>query len=330
MNKRSFFILTMFLSATLSGGCNSVTYPKEKLEECVVELCKDEYNINIETSVVGSTLAIYIELPSLFDINLSLSEEAQDIVQDVLLAASRVCLSTDADIKFYCIIAQDARIPEIQLIIIKYTDDVKRAFYQDISRGEYFKRTLIDINENPQAKKENAITDVFGKMNLSKEMQDTVLNDFFRSPPTSLEGIGYWNDRFYIKDITIEEFLAQQIASRVKVKFREINDLRKYTVKMVEGKYVTEDKTRTFLITFTAEGLLFVLDPAKKLSGERKVFENIFEEASDVIYGYKFTNFDFLKLADKTLRKEIAVTKDDIYAFKRRRLGIDSIFAAFN
>jgi len=42
----------------------------------------------------------------------------------------------DADFDFYCVIAHDIRIPEIQIVIIKSVDDVKRFLLNDISRGE--------------------------------------------------------------------------------------------------------------------------------------------------------------------------------------------------
>jgi len=321
-------IAAMMLISLFATGCGHVTYPKETLQESVAELCKEEYNIDIDVKWLGTTLALYLPLSNLFDINLSLSEDAQEKVQDVLLSASRIVLSTDADVKFYCVIAQDIRIPEIQLIIIKYVDDVKRAFFYDISRGEYFKRTLIDINENPQAKKEQSIIGVFEKMKLDDTMQKKVLDDFFRSPPSSLEGIGYWQGKFYIKDIAMEEFLAQQMASRVKTRFRENEDLHKYTIKSVTGKFVTQDEFRFFLITFNAESLLFVIDPKERSAMEREIFKNIFETASNVVYGYKFKDFNFLKIAEETSQKELLVSKEDIYLFKKKRMGIDTIMGA--
>ena len=306
-------------------ACDKVTYPKEKLGESVAKLCKEEYNIDIDVSITGKTLAIYLPITNLFDVTLNLSEEAQNKIQDVLLSASRIVLSTDADVQFYCVITQDIRLPEIQLIIIKYTEDVKRAFYHDISRGEYFKRTIIDINENPQAKKEQAISDVFDKMDLEKEWQDKVMDDFFRSPPSSLEGIGYWNGKFYMKDITLEEFLAQQMANRIKMKFREKEELRKYAIRLVTGKFVGEKKPKFFLIGFRSETLLFVVDRAERTAIEKEIFANMFEEVSAVIYGYKFEDFDLIKIIEENYNEKLLTSKENIYLFKRRKIGISTI-----
>ena len=318
-------IVISFSIILFSTGCGEITYPKEKLGESVIKLCKDEYNIDVDARIIGKTLAIYLPIANLFDITLSISETAWDKVSDVLLGARRITLSTDADIEFYCVIAQDVRLPEIQLVIVNYIEDAKRVLFSDISRGEYFKRTLVDINENPQAKKEQAIIDVFGKMELEKEWQDRILEDFFRSPPSSLEGMGYWQKEFYIKDITLEEFLAQQMARRIKTRFREKEDLKKYTLKSVNGNFEAKDGLKTFLVSFNAESILFIIDPAEMFLAEKEIFANVFEEASDVIYGYKFKDFDLAELAEKSSNRKLLVSKENLYLFKKRKLGIDGI-----
>jgi hypothetical protein len=328
---RRFLLGGLVLSAVfLSAGCGEITYPKENLLESVTKLCEQEYAVDIDAGVAGNTLAIYLPLMDLFDITLNLSEAAQDKVQNILLGASRVALSTDADIKFYCIIAQDVRLPEIQLVIIKYVDDIKRAFYHDISRGEYFKRTIIDMNENPQAKKEQVIMDVFKKMELDRELQDTILDDFFRSEPSSLEGIGYWNGKFYIKDITLEEFLAEQMTNRIKMRFREKKPLNKYALKMITGRFASKNEVRFFLINFNAEPLLFLLEPDEKIPVKSEIFTNVFEEASDVLYGYKFDDFDWLEVVEENTSARLTISKDDIYLFKRGKLGIGTILGSMN
>ncbi len=325
-------VIAMALGFVLfTAGCGNVTYPKATLKKSIVEICKREYGIEgIDVGIFGTTLAVYLPLVGLFNTSLSVSKEAQEKIQDVLLSASRVVLSTDADIKFYCVIVQDIRIPEIQIVIVNYVDDVKRAFFYDISRGEYFKRTLMDMNENPQAKKEQAIVEVFEKMKLDEEMQKKVLDDFFRSPPSSLEGIGYWQGKFYMKDITLPEFLAQQMASRIRKKFAENENLRKYAIKSITGKFVTQNQLRFFLINFNAEALLFVLDPKVRLSMEREIFTGMFEEAANVIYGYKFKDFELLKFIEQNTKRKLLVSKEDIYLFKKRKIEIGVILDAVN
>ena len=143
--------------------------------------------------------------------------------------------------------------------------------------------------------------------------------------PTTLEGIGYWGGKFYIKDITLEEFLAQQMASRIRMRFREKKGLEKYTLKSVTGKFVGEYKPRHFFIGFNAESLLFILDPERRKTLEKEVFGNVFEEMSDVIYGYKFRNFELAEIVEKSSNTKLLISKNNMYLFKRKKLGIDAI-----
>lgn len=312
-------------------ACNQVTYPKEKIGETVIKLCEDEYNIKVDVSIIGKTLAVYMPLSNLFDImTFQISEDAYDKIHAILLIARRIAFSSDADIQFYCIIAQDTRFPQIQFVIIRYIDDVKRTHYLDISLGESSKRMLRDINETPQAKKEEAIQQVFEKMELGQEWQDKVLEDFFRSPPTSLEGIGYWDKRFYVKDITLEEFLAQQMASRIKMRFSEKEELNRYNIRSVTGKFITENGKSIFSVNFRVDTLLFVVDAKEKQVIQKEIFSNMFEEISDVIYGYKFKDFDLIRITEKNFDTKILVPEENIYLFKKHKIGLDTVLGMLN
>lgn len=328
--KKFFSVFTTLFCILFLAGCGEVTYPKEVIGEAITKICKNEYSIDIDVKLAEKTLFIYLPLLNLFDANLSISPAAREKISSVLLNARRITFSTDADVEFYCVIAQDIKLPEIQLVIVRYVDDIKRAHYLDISLMESQRRMLIDINENPQAKKEQSIQSVFSKMKLGGEMREKVLDDFFRSPPTTLEGIGYWNGRFYVKNITFEEFLAQQMAGRVKTMFREKEPLRKYGVKLVKGKFVSENDMRLFLVNFRAEALLFAADDEAKNAMEREIFKNIFKEVSDAIYGYKYKDFNFAELIEENEAKKLLVSETDIYLFKKGKLGINAILGMIN
>jgi len=317
----------VFIILAAVSGCGP-TYPKETLGESIVKLCKEEYGIDIKSKVIGNTLAIFIPLPSLLDVTLGMNKEAQEMIQDVLLSTSRVVLSTDAPVEFYCVIAQDKRLPELQVIVMKYVDDVKRAFFYDISRGEYFKRTIFDININPQSRKEQPIRDIIRKeYNVSPELEEEVLNKFFRSEPLALKDFGYWQNRFYVKKITLPEFLAEQMAYRIKMRFREDKELRKkFLVKAVIGAYSKKEPEVFFSFNFDIK-----MNEVLKVLGEdvdkRVVFENVFREISDCLYGYKFDKFDLVRIIDKNTGDKLFVSRDDIYSFKKKQVAIDGILS---
>src|SRR3989338_10447160 len=247
--RRKLFLLPFtvyYLLFIVLAGCGP-TYPKDRFKESIIRVCKDEYKLDVKVGAIGKTIAIYLPLPDLIDFTFSISKTASEKINDVILSVSRVALSTDASLDFYCIIAHDVRIPEIQIVIIKYVDDVKRFLLNDISRGEYSKRMLVDIRLSPQAQKERAIKDVFSKMKLDEKWEEQVMNEFFRAEPTGLVEMGYWEGRFYIKDVTLAEFLAEQTANRIKMEFKEDRFLSdNFLMKSAKGTYVSKEDERYF------------------------------------------------------------------------------------
>ena len=318
-------ILVSFLVSAI--GCGP-TYPKEKFKESIIRICKKEYKLDVKVITVGKTIAIYAPLPDLLDFTFAITQTASEKINDVILSVSRVALSSDANYDFYCVIAHDIRIPEIQIVIIKSVDDVKRFLLNDISRGDYSKRMLVDLRLNPQAQKEHAIKEVFEKMGLDRQWQDNVMNDFFRSEPMVLGDIGYWNGRFYIKDVTLSEFLTEQIANRIKIEFRENKDLASnFIVRSAKGSYLSKQNKGYFKLE-----LLVVPKWLKEFGGEAdtaKVFQAAMDVASQVIHGYDFKNFDFLEVVNESDGKILRVPKNELDAFRRKKIKLEDILKEY-
>lgn len=318
------FCILFFVFCILSG-C-APTYPKEKFADSIVRLCKTEYKLDVKVATVGKTVVIYAPLQELWDLTFSLTKKAGEEINDVILSVSRVALSTDAKYDFYVVIAHDIRIPEIQIIIVKSVDDVKRFMLNDISRGEFSKRMLIDKRINPQAKKEHAIKEVFEKMGLDKKWQDAVMNDFFRAQPAALGDIGYWNDRFYIKDISLPEFLAEQIASRVKMDFFEEKDLSDLVnVKASRGSYLAAAGKHYFQIEVLAEPKSFSQVGTNEMTNT--IFKKSLEVATHVLHGYRYENYSFIEIDDEASGKSLKVTKEDAEGFRKKKLTFDNILS---
>ncbi|MBD3380329.1 MAG: hypothetical protein GF408_07710 [Candidatus Omnitrophica bacterium] len=308
--------------ALFTSGCTP-TYPKEELPSAVQTVFKEEYNMDVEVTVLGSTIGIYYPMEGLLDVGLGISEESWDTISNLVLVASRVVLSTDADIKFYCVIAQDARLPELQVVIIKYVEDVKRSMYRNISRGESFKRTLFSVNLTPQAKKERSVNKVFEKLGVEEPTRQKIMDEFFRSPPTKLSDIGYWRDQFYIKDITLEEFLAAQIASRIKLEFKGEEKLEQaFDFKSAEAEYTKGPQHNKFDLKFKIN--------EQKASTEienlkRKKIQEILKIINRVVYGYKFKDFDAVVMEDQMENVTLSVSMQNVYEFTRENLPVEEI-----
>lgn len=305
------------------SGCQP-TYPKEELPKAIKNVCMQEYGMDVEVTVKGSTVGIYYPMKGLMDAGMGISEDAWDRIGNLLLIASRVVLSTDAEIKFYCVITQDIKLPELQVVIIKYVDDVKRGFYRNISRSESFKRTLLSINLTPQAKKERTVEKIFEKLGVEEGTRQSILDDFFRSPPTKLSDIGYWRDKFYIKDITLPEFLAAQISSRLKYEFKEDQALAdKFKFQNSEGLFVkTSD---SFVVKYKIEEKVATED-IYQLRKEK--VRTILDTAHDVFSGYKYEDFKMLILIDMLENVQLTVKEQDIYSYEKSAGALNDIVQA--
>jgi len=97
-------VFSVILGLQVLSGCDVATYPKEELPDTVKAVCKIEYGMDVDVTVKGSTMGIYYPMEGLLDVGMGISEAAWDKIGNLLLIASRVVLSTDADIKFYCVI----------------------------------------------------------------------------------------------------------------------------------------------------------------------------------------------------------------------------------
>jgi hypothetical protein len=306
-------------------GC-APTYPKEKIEGSIIKICKKEYSLDVKVETAGKTLAIYVPLSDLLDLTFNMTKSAGEKINDVMLAASRVTLSTDAKYNFYCIIAHDIRIPEVQLIAIRYVDDIKRGFLGDISRDESFRRMVIDFRLSPQSQKERAIKEVFDKMSLDKKWRDDVMNDFFRSQPSGLGEIGYWDDRFYIKDISLAEFLADQIANRIKIAFKDDKVLADtYTIKASKGLYDDKSGKDYFRFEVLAESKWFKeVDDGKSAEN---VFRKILEAASYVVHAYNFGAFEYIEIVNQSDGRTLRVSKALLEDFRKKKAKFEDIIS---
>ena len=322
MKNGALFLAVMFLTAANLSSCVP-SYPKEKLPEMVKEICRIEYKMDVDVTMEGGTLGIYYPMKGLLDAGLGVSTDAWDKISNLILVASRVVLSTDADIHFYCVITQDERLPEVQIVVIKYVEDVKRGMYQDISRDESFKRTLFSINLTPQAQKERSIQQVFDKLGVDDSTRENVMQEFFRSPPTKLSDIGYWKGNFYLKDVKLEEFLAAQMVNRIKIDFRKEKNIDKmFDYGSAEGFFTTSDNRRIFTLKYK------IFDHGTKgqeIELRNKKLGELLRIASETVYGYEYKDFDLLELEDQLTNSTFWAQEKDVYDFIKKKPAVQAV-----
>lgn len=217
----------LFLSA-----CNSSVRPsflKEDITQAVQDICKKEYKLDISTKLLGSTFWVYLPLENIVSkpdkpekyverflledkknsldekilkVNylvrpttekdklqeMALNKSVNEKIFNVLQVIRRVLFSmgnSKQDIpQFFCIVTADIR-NGFELKQIFYFLDLKKLSYSFISQTEYQHRII----------------------------QDTAI---------SAEIIGdRTGSHLNYRDITLEEFIADQIQSRIKLKFQK-------------------------------------------------------------------------------------------------------------
>lgn len=196
---RSVFLSLLFLVS----GCGPTSYPEEKIQASLQEICRKEYGIDhIEVKIVGKTMGVYLPLEKLFsadfeeilargkikDISslLQIAPETLDKVEDVLFSTSRVILSTDRPIDFYVLNATDTQLTGITLILVGYVQDIKRVRFWDIPRSEYRKRVYHDLKVNYPVVWKKPVAGLF--KDLGRKNTREILDAYFL-PGTDLESV---------------------------------------------------------------------------------------------------------------------------------------------
>lgn len=159
------------------SGC-APTYPKDKLEESLISLCKKTYDIDVQVKLIGRNIVVFIPVNELFNSNLDILPEAVSKIESVILSTSRILFSTDAAVEFYTIIAADVHTTAAEVVLVRCMDDVYKFMHGWIGRDEYRKRILWQVNFNTEL----------------------IKNDSFD---------------FNIKEMRLPDFLAEQIGQRI-------------------------------------------------------------------------------------------------------------------
>ncbi len=198
-------VLAFVAAAGFLSSCGP-TYPRERVAQSLVQLCRDEHGLEVQAQVAGSTLGVLVPIPGLIDelrrrsgsgvLNLPAvlvegqfnrgqfdfqfqtrgpfvrvnrrkamaaadEREARDRreepaepmkkLQKVSMGILRVCLSTDAKLEFYQLIARDPGPDKLDVILSGHIGDSKRVQFYAISIGELQSRSEFAVRHRPEA-----------------------------------------------------------------------------------------------------------------------------------------------------------------------------------
>lgn len=190
-------LIVLSLVIMICGGCNAPTYPKKNIAESLVDVCRKEFDIDVQVKLINKNIVVFLPLPELFDSEMEIVPEAVAKIEDVILVTSRVIFSTDAEIDFYTLITADISATAAELILVRNVDDLLKYMNGWLRRAEFSKRVLWKINFNPN------------------HLRDAVFN--------------FDN----IEEMLLPDFLAGQIAQRIN--FKKASD--NFAGIKVEGVY---------------------------------------------------------------------------------------------
>lgn len=264
-NKTAAILIISFLLSFL--GCYRIepTYNKEKLVDSIRELCKKEYCVEPKVWLVGESVWVYMPFERLLTEQMQWDKKTLEEFNKVAMGSSRVLLSMRPRPQFLVMVAADIKDIGFDYSVITWIPDIVKYQLHFISRDEYARRNVVRIQENP-----------------------LILGDI---KGTHLKKT----------DISLGEFLAEQIAQRAQGKLsldEKFKNLLK--VEKVEGNF------REGNIVITAE-IKNLKDQSLPL--EVNTQKEIARIAAYVIKEYDFKDFFILEITNEATGEKITISR---------------------
>lgn len=219
--------------AALSAASCGPSYPKSQVAQAVVDLCRREYQMDVQAALQGSTISVFLKAPQLFETppaftpetdpqtfnqSLKFSAKGMDQLQHVALVVRRVILSTDAPIEFYLVVIRDADQGQVELHWLGHILDLKRLNAYDISQGEFLKYRAV-IYFRPVATK------------LARQTVESLFDDLRRRAPVPVISRHFSSQAdphavlpFLIQNLVPASRPGQGMATLADVRARQIAD----------------------------------------------------------------------------------------------------------
>jgi len=267
------FSLSISLFISLSGCQNKIepTYKEEDIPYLVKKICKDEYGLDVTTKRAPTTLWIYAPLTKILDKDYGIKEgkifdeEINDKLRNILTAIGRVLVSSDNSPEFFAFLASDINLG-LDYTIIGSALDIKKSYAGFIPWPEANRRYVIKLEVAPKA------------------IQDTT------------------GTHFQAYDIKLADFLAEQIAQRITVQFREEERKKYFKVDKAEGKF----GNNTFIFEYSIEQISL---PPKEID----IREEILNTIAYCIKTYEFKDFTTVELKDLLTQDRLILSQAAIW-----------------
>lgn len=266
-------LLFSIFSITLTGCYETFepTYKERDIPNIVKRICKEEYNLDVTTKRTSTTLWIYAPVEKMLHKDFGIKEdkifddEMSDKSRNILTAIGRVLISSDKPPEFYALLVSDTNLG-LDYTIIGNVLDMKKSFSGAVPWTEANQRYVIKFKRTSEA-----IGDITGR---------------------HLEAY----------DVTLQDFLAEQMAQRINVRFQQ-EDIKKYfKVEKSEGTFIND----TFFLRYSIEQ---VLKSDKEIDTKKEILDII----TYCIKTYEFRDFSTLELNDLIMQDKIVLNNAAIW-----------------
>ncbi|HNX81395.1 MAG TPA: hypothetical protein PKL77_04550 [Candidatus Omnitrophota bacterium] len=272
--KSGLLLISAFLAVSILGCSADIkpTYQEKDIPFLVQKICKDEYGLDVTTRRTHTTIWIYAPVEKILHKDYGVKEDKifdDDIsekLRNILTTIGRVLISSDNSPEFYVLQTSDINLG-IDYTMIGSTLDTKKAYAGFLPWTESNRRYVIKFKLAPEA-----VGDKTGK-----------------------------HVRHY--DITMAEFLTDQIAQRVGAAFQEENMKKYFEVKKSEGQF--QDKSFRFVYAIKQTG-----NPPHPVTIRRKIIEI----ATYCIQTYEFKDFDSIEFVDELSNDALLLNRGAIWA----------------
>ncbi|MBI3292261.1 MAG: hypothetical protein HYZ73_05575 [Elusimicrobia bacterium] len=348
------------------GGCRKgsalkaspfkVTYLKGELTTKLARVAKADYGLDIQAQVVGRTLGVSVPLDGLVERALERNSKTFNKLGDLLFLLTRATLSTDAPLEFFVLTAKDPKYPDLELIFTRYIPDVKLLYFEDISRGEFFHRMLVEVKVNG----ERSPIDLSeaGLLKLYALVSSVMTRTDMESPSVVSDSLtGNKAERqlrppWRTEEVRLPQFIAQLATGHIKRALEEHRHIRKtFTVEHVEGTFregifqltlkvqpklvITpqwdrapslgpQDGLLPWLVQVAARAIRRLLPPPPPPAPqtiEQDVLPPTAEEMTRLIRRYRFRDFQAIHIHEQNSGRSLIIPFHDVLKPKRL-LGI--------
>jgi hypothetical protein len=269
--RRPALALGLALFLCASGCGPKYTYPADTVAESVETISMKDHKLSVTARVVGKTLGAVYYVENLIDDKGQIPKDVHETMGQIMQAVTRVALSTDLEIEFCVVVLRD-RVNLNELTVTRSLEDTKRANSDALGIEESINRTLFGQ----------------GKYQAPQGAE----------PP------------FVLKEVKMENFLAEQIAQRIRFGF--MKDVKEETAQqplvLVDGMYDRDAKRFRFSV--------LSLKPAEPKETVLEVFHTI----NFVLAGYKFEAFSEIEILDYLNRQKLVVPQKALADYQAKKL----------